>query len=121
MFEKEAEERAKDIYIHHFDDDINYPCVLKAIAVGVQKGAEIATKELQEENARLKKEKEQLNFLLLSKPKSPTTIIVDEIDTAVKISKAKKIIRKLLDFIYGLGNFRGGLFDKAEEFLKECE
>ena len=45
--------------------------------------------------------------------------IADEIDTAVKISKAKKIIRKLLEFIYGLGNFRGGLFDKAEEFSKE--
>ena len=39
MFE-EAEEIAKDIYIHHFDDDINYPDVLKAITVGVQKGAE---------------------------------------------------------------------------------
>ena len=39
MFE-EAEEIAKDIYIHHFDDDINYPEVLKAITVGVQKGAE---------------------------------------------------------------------------------
>ena len=36
MFEKEA----KDIYIHHFDDDVNYPDVLKAITVGVQKGAE---------------------------------------------------------------------------------
>ena len=40
MFEKEAEEIAKDIYIHHFDDDVNYPCVLQAITVGVQKGAE---------------------------------------------------------------------------------
>lgn len=40
MFEKVAEEIAKDIYIHHFDDDINYPDVLKAITVGVQKGAE---------------------------------------------------------------------------------
>ena len=28
MFEKEAEEIAKDIYIHHFDDDVNYPCVI---------------------------------------------------------------------------------------------
>lgn len=40
MFEKVAEEIAKDIYIHHFDDDVNYPDVLKAITVGVQKGAE---------------------------------------------------------------------------------
>ena len=40
MFEKEAEEIAKDIYIHHFDDDVDYPDVLKAIAAGVQKGAE---------------------------------------------------------------------------------
>ena len=40
MFEKEAKERAKDIYIHHFDDDVNYPDVLKAITVGVQRGAE---------------------------------------------------------------------------------
>ena len=39
MFEKDAEEIAKDIYIHHFDD-INYPEVLKAITVGVQEGAE---------------------------------------------------------------------------------
>lgn len=41
-FAQKADEIAKDIYIHHFDDDINYPCVLKAIAVGVQKGAEHA-------------------------------------------------------------------------------
>lgn len=40
MFEEEAEEIAKDIYIHHFDDNVNYPDVLKAITVGVQKGAE---------------------------------------------------------------------------------
>ena len=40
MFEKEAEEIAKDIYIHHFDDNVNYPCVLQAITAGVQKGAE---------------------------------------------------------------------------------
>ena len=40
MFEKEAEEIAKDIYIHHFDDDVIYPNVLKAITVGVQQGAE---------------------------------------------------------------------------------
>ena len=45
MFEKEAEEIAKDIYIHHFDDDVNYPEVLKAITVGVQKGAELGYKE----------------------------------------------------------------------------
>ncbi len=40
MFEKDAEEIAKDIYVHHFDDDVNYPDVLQAITVGVQKGAE---------------------------------------------------------------------------------
>ena len=40
MFEKEAKEIAKDIYIHHFDDNVNYPEVLKAITVGVQNGAE---------------------------------------------------------------------------------
>ena len=33
MFEKDAEEIAKDIYIHHFDDDINYPDVLNAITL----------------------------------------------------------------------------------------
>jgi len=41
MFEKEAKEIAKDIYIHHFDDNINYSEVLNAITVGVQKGAEL--------------------------------------------------------------------------------
>ena len=40
MFEKEAEAIAKDIYVHRFDDDVNYPEVLEAITVGVQKGAE---------------------------------------------------------------------------------
>lgn len=40
MFEKESEELAKDIYSHHFDDDVNYPEILKAITVGVQKGLE---------------------------------------------------------------------------------
>ena len=45
------EEIAKDIYMHHFDDDVNYPDVLNAITVGVQKGAEFgynkATEELE--------------------------------------------------------------------------
>lgn len=49
MFEKEAEEIAKDIYIHHFDDDVNYPDVLKAITVGVQKGAEHGYNKANEE------------------------------------------------------------------------
>ena len=49
MFEKEAKERAKDIYIHHFDDDVNYPDVLKAITVGVQKGAEFGYNRVNEE------------------------------------------------------------------------
>ena len=45
MFEKEAEEIAKDIYIHHFDDNVIYPNVLKAITVGAQKGAEFGFQE----------------------------------------------------------------------------
>ena len=49
MFEKEAKEIAKDIYIHHFDDDVNYPDVLKAITVGVQKGAEFGYNKANEE------------------------------------------------------------------------
>lgn len=49
MFEKEAKEIAKDIYIHHFDDDVNYPDVLKAITVGVQKGAEHGYNKANEE------------------------------------------------------------------------
>ena len=50
MFEKEAEEIAKDIYIHRFDDDINYPEVLNAITVGVQKGAEFGYNKAKEEH-----------------------------------------------------------------------
>lgn len=44
------EEIAKDIYIHHFDDDVNYPDVLKAITVGVQKGAEFGYNKANEEH-----------------------------------------------------------------------
>ena len=40
MEEVTEEEIAKDIYIHHFDDDVDYPDVLKAITVGVQRGVE---------------------------------------------------------------------------------
>ena len=50
MFEKKAEEIAKDIYIHHFDDDVNYPCVLQAITVGVQQGAEFGYNKANEEH-----------------------------------------------------------------------
>ena len=50
MFEKEAEEIAKDIYIHHFDDDVNYPCVLQAITVGVQQGAQFGYNKANEEH-----------------------------------------------------------------------
>ena len=55
MFEKEAEEIAKDIYIHHFDDDVNYPEVLKAITVGVQKGAEFGYNKANEKYSELSK------------------------------------------------------------------
>ena len=41
MFEKEVLEIAKDIYIHHFDDDVKYPDVLNAIIRGTQRGAEL--------------------------------------------------------------------------------
>ena len=40
MFEKDVLEIAKDIYIHHFDDDVKYPDVLNAIITGIQRGAE---------------------------------------------------------------------------------
>lgn len=40
MFEKEVLEIAKDIYIHHFDDDVKYPDVLNAIIIGTQRGTE---------------------------------------------------------------------------------
>lgn len=42
MTELEAAEIAKDIYMHHFDDDIKYPDVLKAITVGVKTGCNSA-------------------------------------------------------------------------------
>lgn len=40
MFEKEVIEIAKDVYLHHFDDDVKYPDVLNAIIRGTQRGAE---------------------------------------------------------------------------------
>lgn len=40
MFEKEVLEIAKDVYMHHFDDDVKYPDVLNAIIRGTQRGAE---------------------------------------------------------------------------------
>lgn len=49
MFEKETEEIAKDIYIHHFDDNVNYPCVLQAITAGVQKGAKFGYNKCKKE------------------------------------------------------------------------
>lgn len=49
MFEKAVKEMAKDIYTHHFDDDVNYPDVLKAITVGVQKGVELGYNKAKEE------------------------------------------------------------------------
>lgn len=54
MFEKDEDEIAKDIYIHHFDDDINYPDVLEAITVGVQKGAEFGYNKANEWHNLLK-------------------------------------------------------------------
>jgi hypothetical protein len=45
MFEKEVIEIAKDVYMHHFDDDIKYPDVLNAIIRGTQRGAEFGFKK----------------------------------------------------------------------------
>ena len=42
MLEKEVEAKARNIYENFFGDIVAYPEVLRAIAVGVQKGAEFA-------------------------------------------------------------------------------
>lgn len=48
MFEKEAEERARDIYTNFFGDIVAYPEILKAITVGVLKGAEFGYNKAKE-------------------------------------------------------------------------
>ena len=68
----------------------------------------------------LEKENEQLNFALLSKPKSPTVIIVDDIDTAVKIAKARKIIEELYDIIpASMADYAKEPMERARKFIKE--
>ena len=64
MFEKDAEGIAKDIYIHHFDDDVNYPDVLKAITVGVQKGAEFGYNKCFEQIRKLVNEHTRLDCII---------------------------------------------------------
>ena len=61
------EEIAKDIYIHHFDDDVNYPDVLNAITVGVQKGVEFGERQSGKKIEELKMTDEYIIKTLESK------------------------------------------------------
>ena len=66
MFE-EAEEIAKDIYIHHFDDDINYPDVLK---MGYAVEFELTTSQLVA--AKLTADATAINVIVLQAQKYDT-------------------------------------------------
>lgn len=112
MFEKEAEEIAKDIYIHHFDDDVNYPEVLKAITVGVQKGAESREKE----NARLKLGLEALDGQI------PWKDIKDKSEVIGQLTKAKELLEKVCEGYASVNISEKEMCDRvaeAEAFLKE--
>lgn len=78
MFEKEVLEIAKDVYMHHFDDDVKYPDVLNAIIIGTQRGAEFG-------------------FQKGIKAKINTTTISDYTAKDDKLTEAKNIIQDLLN------------------------
>ena len=110
MFEKEAEEIAKDIYIHRFDDDINYPDVLKAITVGVQKGAEFGYNKANE------KHKQDELGLIISNSSARAEL-------EKQLAQAKEIIKDLLNLPFAnneevYADITSHL-DRAEQFLKE--
>ena len=136
IFDKEAEEIAKDIYIHHFDDDVNYPEVLKAITVGVQKGAELRKKE----NAELKKKNKELDEFLcvgsaFNKTLNSTNKALEEerdryrnmtFNQKEQLVQAKEIIKEYYDLVEIMllhnkidTEKSVKLEVKAEQFLKE--
>ena len=101
---------AKDIYMHHFDDDVKYPDVLKVIIVGIQKGAELKERrieELEKENAELK---EKLNF---------STQYYQGEKAKVQLTKAKEIIKNLISQNRKLWVY-SDIREEAEQFLKQA-
>ena len=63
--------------------------------------------QAQKENAELKETVTKMNNVIT--------------ETFSKLTNAKEIIKGLLSFVDSLGNFSGGIFTKAEQFISEVE
>lgn len=109
MTEEELHNRLKDYS--------NPPCRVNLI----QQVWEIMNsemKELEKENAELK------DYRLKTRLKEQTEMSKYALNLEHKLSwydtkltNAKEIIKELLRFVDSLGNYSGGIFDKAEQFL----
>ena len=70
--------------------------------------------ELEKENAELKEDNEGYE-------KDNTRLVNQFNQTSAKLTNAKEIIKGLLSFVDSLGNYSGGIFAKAEQFLNCSE
>ena len=68
--------------------------------------------KLEQENAELKADNEARKFAMAMSGKVEKQLREEN-------KKAEEIIKGLLSFVDSLGNYSGGIFAKAEQFLKE--
>lgn len=99
-----AEDIAKAIYIRCFDDEFKYPDVLNALRICAEENAE-TIEQLQNEI----KQNEDLATIAYMQGASK------------KQKQAAEIIGGLLEIVDGLGNYSGGVFDRAREFVEAAK
>lgn len=90
----------------------------------LQQGFEIICKnlaELEKENAELEAKYESVSIISHNRGQIALSAMRENREYDTKLTNAKEIIKGLLSFVDSLGNFSGGIFAKAEQFLKEVE
>lgn len=112
MTEQEIKDKAKDVYIRCFDDDINYPCVLEALEIAIREsteekiadikancdlaieGRDIKIKELEKENAELKMKIYGGGYEMIITKKDADIILLEKENAELK---EKLALRKYAD------------------------
>ena len=91
--------------------------------VNTRKGFKLTPTDKDKRIAELEKENAELNNFIMQSKKdgiSPINALIIK-NLGNQLIEAIEIIKGLLGFVDSLGNYSGGIFAKAEQFLKDSE
>jgi len=117
MTEEQIKQKAENVYMRCFDDDLKYKGVLHALEICAGETATEATKELEKENAELKS---IADFQTSSNMDRYFQLKRSE----EQLTKAKEIINKFMSFQHIFYEYKDcddltKVLNKAKQFLKE--